>query len=176
MIAVNGDIVAQGAQFSLQEVEVVTSTVDLEDVRSHRGSTPTFGASAMDVVDSYPRIKVDFALSREDDISVASAEPIEVHYHTPEEEISLGPACWLWDYLRRSGQAGFFLPLSGGEFKQNQKRSHINHSLCSLYQCLEAINKLRNMHTEALSSYILPPFLLLSCILPNLCWPLTPVL
>ena len=25
-----------------------------------------------------------------------------------------GPACWLWDYLRRSGMAGFFLPLSGG--------------------------------------------------------------
>ena len=115
MIAVNGNIVAQGTQFSLQEVEVVTSTVDLEEVRSHRGSTPTFGTSALAVADSYPRIKVDFALSREDDISVPSAEPIEVHYHTPEEEISLGPACWLWDYLRRSGQAGFFLPLSGGE-------------------------------------------------------------
>lgn len=28
--------------------------------------------------------------------------------------LSLGPACWLWDYLRRSKQAGFFLPLSGG--------------------------------------------------------------
>jgi NAD+ synthase (glutamine-hydrolysing) len=27
---------------------------------------------------------------------------------------SLGPAIWLWDYLRRSGQGGFFLPLSGG--------------------------------------------------------------
>jgi len=26
----------------------------------------------------------------------------------------LGPACWLWDYLRRSNQSGFFLPLSGG--------------------------------------------------------------
>lgn len=26
----------------------------------------------------------------------------------------MGPACWLWDYLRRSGAAGFFLPLSGG--------------------------------------------------------------
>lgn len=25
-----------------------------------------------------------------------------------------GPACWLWDFLRRSGMAGFFLPLSGG--------------------------------------------------------------
>lgn len=114
MVAVNGKIVAQGLQFSMQEVEVVTSTVDLEEVRSHRGAKPTFGSNAMDLTQSYPRIKVDFALSREDDISVAPAEPIDVHYHTPEEEISLGPACWLWDYLRRSGQAGFFLPLSGG--------------------------------------------------------------
>jgi NAD+ synthase (glutamine-hydrolysing) len=28
--------------------------------------------------------------------------------------ISMGPAMWLWDYLRRSGMRGFFLPLSGG--------------------------------------------------------------
>jgi len=26
----------------------------------------------------------------------------------------LGPACWLWDYLRRSKASGYFLPLSGG--------------------------------------------------------------
>jgi NAD+ synthase (glutamine-hydrolysing) len=26
----------------------------------------------------------------------------------------MGPACWLWDYLRRSGASGFLLPLSGG--------------------------------------------------------------
>lgn len=26
----------------------------------------------------------------------------------------LGPACWLWDYLRRSRTQGFFIPLSGG--------------------------------------------------------------
>ncbi|KAL6566188.1 hypothetical protein OROGR_001803 [Orobanche gracilis] len=37
-----------------------------------------------------------------------------IHYHLPEEEIALGPGCWLWDYLRRSGAAGFLLPLSGG--------------------------------------------------------------
>jgi len=29
-------------------------------------------------------------------------------------EISYGPPLWLWDYLRRSGAKGFFLPLSGG--------------------------------------------------------------
>jgi len=27
---------------------------------------------------------------------------------------SYGPACWLWDYLRRSGTSGYFVPLSGG--------------------------------------------------------------
>lgn len=37
-----------------------------------------------------------------------------LQYHVPEEEIALGPACWLWDYLRRSGASGYLLPLSGG--------------------------------------------------------------
>jgi NAD+ synthase (glutamine-hydrolysing) len=32
----------------------------------------------------------------------------------PEQEISMGPPLWMWDYLRRSGARGFFLPLSGG--------------------------------------------------------------
>lgn len=32
MIVVNGDIVAQGSQFSLNDVEVVTATVDIEEV------------------------------------------------------------------------------------------------------------------------------------------------
>ena len=30
------------------------------------------------------------------------------------EEIVDAASCWLWDYLRRSGAAGFMLPLSGG--------------------------------------------------------------
>ena len=37
-----------------------------------------------------------------------------LQFHCPEEEIALGPACWLWDYLRRSGASGYLLPLSGG--------------------------------------------------------------
>ncbi|PNJ16296.1 NADSYN1 isoform 17, partial [Pongo abelii] len=62
----------------------------------------------------YPRVKVDFALSCHEDLLAPVSEPIEWKYHSPEEEISLGPACWLWDFLRRSEQAGFLLPLSGG--------------------------------------------------------------
>ena len=35
-ISVNGDMVAQGPQFSMQEVNVSTATVDIEDVRNFR--------------------------------------------------------------------------------------------------------------------------------------------
>lgn len=32
MIVINGEVVAQGSQFSLNDVEVVTATVDIEEV------------------------------------------------------------------------------------------------------------------------------------------------
>ncbi|GJE90327.1 glutamine-dependent NAD(+) synthetase [Phanerochaete sordida] len=117
MIAVNGKIVAQGSQFSLNDVEVVTATVDLEDVRAHRAissrSMQAAGATR------YERIEVDFALSGDKFDSVRDLDDIVLHtyeprYHKPEEEIALGPACWLWDYLRRSRTQGYFVPLSGG--------------------------------------------------------------
>jgi len=113
-IAVNGNMVARTAQFGIAEVEIATAVVDLEDIRSYRNlvrSRTLRGAS----VARHPRIEVDFDLSlvREDECIPASP-PFKWEYHSAEEEIALGPACWLWDYLRRSGQGGYFLPLSGG--------------------------------------------------------------
>ena len=91
MIAVNGKIVAQGSQFSLNDVEVVTATVDLEDVRSHRAiSSRSMQAAG---AERYERIEVDFALSGGKFDSIRDLEDIvlqtyESHYHTPEEEIA----------------------------------------------------------------------------------------
>ncbi|XP_022362428.1 glutamine-dependent NAD(+) synthetase isoform X2 [Enhydra lutris kenyoni] len=113
LIAMNGCIFAQGSQFSLDDVEVLAATLDLEDVRSYRAEISSRNLAASKV-SPYPRVKVDFALSCREDLLEPPSEPIEWTYHSPEEEISLGPACWLWDFLRRSRQAGFFLPLSGG--------------------------------------------------------------
>lgn len=36
LIAINGEVVAQGTQFSFDEVQVITATIDLEDIRSYR--------------------------------------------------------------------------------------------------------------------------------------------
>ena len=40
--------------------------------------------------------------------------PKRMHRAIARLHLLAGPACWLWDYLRRSGASGFLLPLSGG--------------------------------------------------------------
>jgi NAD+ synthase (glutamine-hydrolysing) len=135
-IALNGDIIARGKQFSLADVEVTTATVDLEDIRSYRlalRSRCNLAASAP----IYPRVNVDFELSNRSNICLAPNPPMQWIYHSPEEEIALAPACWLWDYLRRSGQGGFFLPLSGGV--DSSSSASIVYSMCRMV--VEAIQQ-----------------------------------
>lgn len=115
MIVVNGKIVAQGSQFGLNDVEVVTAVVDISDVRRARFQ-PSRGQQASTSGPSYERIEADHSLSLgvDFDPEVSLSEARAPRIHKPEEEIALGPACWLWDYLRRSKAAGFLIPLSGG--------------------------------------------------------------
>ncbi len=131
LIAVNGELVAQGSQFSPKDVEVITATIDLEEVRSYRGAIGSRQVQASES-EQVPRVVVDFELTglrqaqaplrqlRTEigdwrlEIGATCQRKIEARYHTPEEEIAYGPAAWLWDYLRRSGMNGFFVPLSGG--------------------------------------------------------------
>ncbi|KAL2190969.1 glutamine-dependent NAD(+) synthetase with GAT domain-containing protein [Thermothelomyces heterothallicus CBS 203.75] len=116
MIIVNGDVVAQGSQFSLNDVEVVTATVDLEEVRSYRAAISR-GMQAAASTAKYQRIQTPFELSSEaddSDVSKAPTLPIQPRFHSVEEEIALCGGCYLWDYLRRSGAAGYLVPLSGG--------------------------------------------------------------
>lgn len=94
MIAVNGRIVAQGSQFSLNDVEVVSATIDIEDVRAHRAkSSRNMQAAASE---RYYRVEVPFALTsgkfdevrEEDMVGLIGTKALDVRYHTPEEEIA----------------------------------------------------------------------------------------
>lgn len=99
MIVVNGKIVAQGSQFSLQDVEVVTATVDLEEVRAHR-SMISRNLQAATSTAKYHRIQTSFELSSaEDDLNLERGPsiPIEPRYYSPEEEIALCSGAYLWD-------------------------------------------------------------------------------
>ncbi|KAG5647912.1 hypothetical protein DXG03_007836 [Asterophora parasitica] len=94
MIAVNGRIVAQGSQFSLNDVEVVSATIDIEDVRAHRAKSSKSMQAAQ--AERYHRVEVDFALTRgkfeevdeQDSIGLIGSKSIDVRYHSPEEEIA----------------------------------------------------------------------------------------
>jgi len=114
----NGECVAQGEQFSLSEVDVIAATVDLDQLRTARGAVPSRASQAAHHRQRIPELFVDFFLgdqSQNARFSLLSPSPIiKPRQLSGEEEISLGPACWLWDYLRRSKQSGYFLPLSGG--------------------------------------------------------------
>ncbi|XP_050228166.1 glutamine-dependent NAD(+) synthetase [Mercurialis annua] len=112
-VVVNGEVVAQGSQFSLRDVEVVIAQVDLDAVASLRGSISSFQEQASSK-SSVKSVAVPYNLCQTFDLQRPLSSPIKINYHLPEEEIAFGPGSWLWDYLRRSGASGFLLPLSGG--------------------------------------------------------------
>lgn len=93
MIAANGRIIAQGSQFSLNDVEVVSATIDIEDVRAHRASSSRSMQAAASA--RYHRIEVPFSLSsgkfdevKEEDMIGFSHREFNVRLHKPEEEIA----------------------------------------------------------------------------------------
>eukprot|EP00606_Chrysophyceae_sp_TOSAG23-5_P001206 GSChrysophyteH2.ASY1.ANO1.842.1 assembled CDS len=121
LICVNGEMKAQAAQFSLTDVEVVCAVVDLNDIRAYRSNIASLQDQASNkqndnfCLSDHAIDATSFSLRCPNlchpPTTTASIQPF---IHSPEEECALGPACWLWDYLRRSNAVGFFLPLSGG--------------------------------------------------------------
>jgi NAD+ synthase (glutamine-hydrolysing) len=99
MIALNGTVIAQGSQFSLNDVEVVSATIDIEEVRAHRAGKNSRSYQAAGA-ERYQRIECNFALSKASGIedyglhkveeadSEGLGKGYEVRYHKPEEEIS----------------------------------------------------------------------------------------
>jgi NAD+ synthase (glutamine-hydrolysing) len=119
-IAVNGVLLVQGPQFAVDDdVHVITATVDLDEVRSYRACIPSTGVQSAALhsrCGGGRAFYIDCAeqLLKNQPTQLIPTAGVAALKHCPEEECCLGPACWLWDYLRRSGASGFFLPLSGG--------------------------------------------------------------
>lgn len=89
MIVLNGEVVAQGPQFALTDVDVVTATVDMEDVRSRRTSISRNLQAAQS--GALPRVHVPKALSYgvgENFLAAQPSQPAPLTIHRPEEEIA----------------------------------------------------------------------------------------
>jgi len=128
MVALNGKVIAQGSQFSIKDREAVFATIDIDEVRNYRREIRNKDIRNHNE-EEFPRVYIDCDLCKLDYLDLTDPQG-DIKLHTPEEEISLGPALWLWDYLRRSGARGFFLPLSGG--LDSASTSTIVGSMCHL--------------------------------------------
>jgi NAD+ synthase (glutamine-hydrolysing) len=123
------------------DVEVVDAVVDLAEVWSFRTS-PAHGIQSLSAP-SYQRYPAQIALSSSDssfDPDLIPNPPRELKLHSPEAEIAHGPALWMWDYCRRSGASGFFIPLSGG--LDSCSTATLVYSMCrEVLKALHAGNK-----------------------------------
>lgn len=98
MIVCNGVVLAQGSQFSLADVEVVTATIDLASVRAHRAKSSRSLQAAG--AERYHRIFGEWELGQGapgDEAALAGGEDItlgeetrgrEARIHDPAEEIA----------------------------------------------------------------------------------------
>lgn len=91
MILCNGQVLAQSPQFSLNEVDVITATVDLEEVRAYRSSMSR-ALQAAHSTKKYHRIQTAFELSPDEDDLDSHRRPTlprELKFHSVEEEVAL---------------------------------------------------------------------------------------
>ena len=125
LVALNGDLLARGRQFALDtDVEVLTVSVNVNLIRSFRAGCASRGVLAAQLSSSSSTPFDHLYLPESFSFTSRSGAPLpqpplsphssEFRTLSASEEIAFGPACWLWDYLRRSRLGGFFLPLSGG--------------------------------------------------------------
>lgn len=99
-ITLNGQVIAQGSQFSLNDVEVVSATVDLQRIRAHR----TISSRSMQAAGNqvpFQRFRADTRLGKEIHVEfahpaeeAASEHAREFEYNLPEEEIACVPSLY----------------------------------------------------------------------------------
>lgn len=102
--SMKGRIIMAGRQFSLGDMDMITlDNVSLSLLASKVGEA---GAEL-------ECVRLDSELA-----TLNYPKLIDTNYnavlYSYEEQLALSAAAWMWDYLKRSGANGFFLPLSGG--------------------------------------------------------------
>lgn len=113
LIADGGSLVAQGPRFSYQDVQVTSACLDIDRNRVTRERTSSY---VPDLSEPGPScVKVDFEIPRvPPEIPKVSIAAWENSTELKAEEFSRAVALGLFDFLRKSGQHGFVISLSGG--------------------------------------------------------------
>lgn len=113
LIADGGALVAQGPRFSYQDVLVTSACLDIDRNRVTRERTSSYMPDLSEA--GALCVKIDFKIPKSamevSDLKVAKWEESP---NLKAEEFSRAVALGLFDFLRKSGQQGFVISLSGG--------------------------------------------------------------
>ena len=112
MIFSNGKCLACTNPFSLKEVELAVASVDLNEIDIYRTCLPSRNIQAgVYINQSFSIVKVNGFNLKVRNFTNISPE-IRIFSYSREEQVLNVPACYLWDYLRRSTASGFFINLN----------------------------------------------------------------
>ena len=114
LIICNGKCLASTNAYSLKEVDLAVATVDLAEINIYRSAIASRNVQAAAYIcDSLQTVKVHGLRLRMGRVEQLT-QTIPFPEYSREEQVGRVPACYLWDYLRRSLASGFFIPISGG--------------------------------------------------------------
>ncbi|KAF1743893.1 hypothetical protein MXB_2859 [Myxobolus squamalis] len=118
-VASSGKIVSMCKRFTINTgCLVLIVVIDINEIRSRRAAVVSLCKTSAEAM-ILPKIRIPECICKDfyheyDDVGEMDYYDV-INKNTDElEELIGAPSCYLWDYLRRSGACGFFVPLSGG--------------------------------------------------------------
>lgn len=114
-----GKISSMIKRFSINSgIKVLTATIDINEIRSRRAAVVSLCKTSAES-QILPKIYIHAYLCNEfskeyEDVEMMDPYDVINKNNAEIEDLIGAPSCYLWDYLRRSGMNGFFIPLSGG--------------------------------------------------------------
>jgi NAD+ synthase (glutamine-hydrolysing) len=140
-IGINGQITSMEERFNLIDVQILTQTINLDEITDYRlrGASIQMQSSKVEKITVIPvdiNVKSSNIINRSNKNinKIISNNFLPIPHRNNKEtsllkgkyllitdisdkeiaEVCEASACWLWDYLKRSPAFGFMLPLSGG--------------------------------------------------------------
>lgn len=111
IIAQNGEILGLSPYHTLNKYEILDCVIDIQKIRLERHTFTSGQRQVHNNKKRLPIIDIDFAFCT--DKNWYSKKMMPTFDCGPKQQIEV-IGSYLWDYLRKSKQKGFFLPLSGG--------------------------------------------------------------
>lgn len=113
LVTQNGKLIQQGKEESLEEFVVNEVVLSLEKIWQDRNCFIRKTGQFVNP-DEYNLIEIDFSLGNKNLEYVPPNIPCKLDQVSTNHQILRAITSYIWDYLRKSGGNGFFLPLSGG--------------------------------------------------------------